>query len=317
MDRRAARPEDPAAAFAARAQPRGRAGAQAPGPSRHARRRDDGRRAGVLPRPARVLRGPPRPAGDGPHADGRPAAEGPAARGPLLRRDRRRGAGVHGRGGGRGVAPRHPAQDPPQRGGAAPVRGRADLHGGQPRRRPEPDADAGDAQAWRGAAGSCACSTRSPSPASTARASTTTGRWPTTSATTCSSPATTRTRTSSSCSSWRRWSRAVHKRARLLRCAVAHAGNDHRLGANEAPPGDHVGVPRRPARRRSSTRCSPARTAPHAEQEVIRLGLETLPGRAEGQHRPQPHLALRLHRQQVRVPRGRARASRSACRSPR
>ena len=30
--------------------------------------------------------------------------------------------------------------------------------------------------------------------------------------------------------------RAVHKHATLLRAVVAHAGNDHRLGANEAPP---------------------------------------------------------------------------------
>ncbi len=30
--------------------------------------------------------------------------------------------------------------------------------------------------------------------------------------------------------------RAVHRHASLLRAAVAHAGNDHRLGANEAPP---------------------------------------------------------------------------------
>ncbi len=30
--------------------------------------------------------------------------------------------------------------------------------------------------------------------------------------------------------------RAVHKHSRLLRAVVAHAGNDHRLGANEAPP---------------------------------------------------------------------------------
>ncbi|MCZ7590659.1 MAG: glutamine synthetase III [Kiritimatiellae bacterium] len=30
--------------------------------------------------------------------------------------------------------------------------------------------------------------------------------------------------------------RAVHKNAELLRAAIAHAGNDHRLGANEAPP---------------------------------------------------------------------------------
>ena len=30
--------------------------------------------------------------------------------------------------------------------------------------------------------------------------------------------------------------RAVHKNSRLLRASIAHAGNDHRLGANEAPP---------------------------------------------------------------------------------
>ena len=30
--------------------------------------------------------------------------------------------------------------------------------------------------------------------------------------------------------------RAVHKYSKLLRAAIAHAGNDHRLGANEAPP---------------------------------------------------------------------------------
>lgn len=30
--------------------------------------------------------------------------------------------------------------------------------------------------------------------------------------------------------------RAVHKHSKLLRAVVAHAGNDHRLGANEAPP---------------------------------------------------------------------------------
>src|SRR6185436_10888724 len=30
--------------------------------------------------------------------------------------------------------------------------------------------------------------------------------------------------------------RAVHKYSKLLRAAIAHSGNDHRLGANEAPP---------------------------------------------------------------------------------
>ena len=30
--------------------------------------------------------------------------------------------------------------------------------------------------------------------------------------------------------------RAVHEHADILRASVAHAGNEHRLGANEAPP---------------------------------------------------------------------------------
>src|SRR5690606_9088491 len=30
--------------------------------------------------------------------------------------------------------------------------------------------------------------------------------------------------------------RAVHRWGKLLRCSIAHSGNDHRLGANEAPP---------------------------------------------------------------------------------
>jgi glutamine synthetase len=68
----------------------------------------------------------------------------------------------------------------------------------------------------------------------------------------------------------------VHKRARLLRCGVAHAGNDHRLGANEAPPaiisvflGDRL-TPIFEAL------CS-GRSGADAAQEMIRTGLEALP----------------------------------------
>ena len=50
------------------------------------------------------------------------------------------------------------------------------------------------------------------------------------------SRATRRTRTRSSWCSARAVIRAVHKYAALLRAVVASAGNDHRLGANEAPP---------------------------------------------------------------------------------
>ena len=53
---------------------------------------------------------------------------------------------------------------------------------------------------------------------------------------TCSSRATRRTTTCSSCSSPRRSSQAVDKHQELLRASIAGAGQDHRLGANEAPP---------------------------------------------------------------------------------
>jgi glutamine synthetase len=68
----------------------------------------------------------------------------------------------------------------------------------------------------------------------------------------------------------------VFKRSRLLRCAVAHAGNDHRLGANEAPPaiisvflGDRL-TPILEALRAG-------KSGADASQEVIRMGLESLP----------------------------------------
>jgi glutamine synthetase len=83
--------------------------------------------------------------------------------------------------------------------------------------------------------GSRACCTKSRLPASTARASTTTGRCPTSSATTCSAPATPRTTTCSSWSSAPRYCGRGQWQG-LLRATIASAGNDHRLGANEAPP---------------------------------------------------------------------------------
>jgi glutamine synthetase len=68
----------------------------------------------------------------------------------------------------------------------------------------------------------------------------------------------------------------VHRRARLLRCAIAHAGNDHRLGANEAPPaiisvflGDRL-TPIFEALRAG-------KSAADAAQEVIGTGLSSLP----------------------------------------
>ena len=148
-----------------------------------------------------------------------------------------------------------------------------------------------------------ACCTRSRSPASTARASTTTGRSPTSSATTCSARATRRTTTCSSSCSARRCIRAVDRWQGLLRASIASAGNDHRLGANEAPPailsiflGDQltdifeqiekgVGEVDQAGRHARRGRQRPAEAAARCR-------------------RPQPHEPVRVHRQQVRVPRG-------------
>ena len=84
----------------------------------------------------------------------------------------------------------------------------------------------------------------------------------------------------------------------LLRISVASAGNDHRLGANEAPPavvsmflGDEL---------TEILDAIETDTAYDAkEKELLKIGVHVLPEIPEGHHRPQPHLALRLHRQQV------------------
>ena len=111
-----------------------------------------------------------------------------------------------------------------------------DVRERQRRHRPQHAGDGDDEARGRPLRPPAPACTRSRSPASTGRASTSTGRWPTTRATTCSSPAKRRTTTPSSCSSW--WPSSARSRgtAICLRVSVANAHNDHRLGANEAPP---------------------------------------------------------------------------------
>ena len=71
--------------------------------------------------------------------------------------------------------------------------------------------------------------------------------------------------------------KGVHRRAGLLRAAIASAGNDHRLGANEAPPaiisvflGDQL-TRVLDAHREGRDRAAPARL------ERISLGISKLP----------------------------------------
>ena len=94
---------------------------------------------------------------------------------------------------------------------------------------------------------------------------------------------------------------AVNKHQGLLRAAVANIGQDHRLGANEAPPaiisiflgGELEKVFEHAARRRG-------RPEHHGGVPRARRLGATDP--ADARRRSQPHLAVRLHRQQVRVP---------------
>ena len=107
---------------------------------------------------------------------------------------------------------------------------------------------------------------------------------------------------------------AVNKHQGLLRASVANIGQDHRLGANEAPPAiisiflgaELDKVFETIARRRGR----PA----HAGL-VPRAGRDGAAPAADARRRPQPDLAVCLHRQQVRVPRASGRASRSPSRT--
>ena len=201
VHRRGARLQDPAPALAGGP---GQAGAARPALVRQHRR--DARvhehrpRAGVLPRRPPPGRAAARPAAHRPDAVRRPVAQGPGAGGPVLRPDPRADPRVHDGSRPRAVAPGHPGQDAPQRGRAGPVRDGAGVRADVGRLRPQHDRDVDDAPARAAARPRCSSSTRSRSPASTARASTTTGRWRPTRARTCSTRAPTRTPTRSS---WR------------------------------------------------------------------------------------------------------------------
>ena len=96
--------------------------------------------------------------------------------------------------------------------------------------------------------------------------------------------------------------RAVHKYAGLLRASVASATNDHRLGANEAPPaiisiflGDQLADVFEQIAKGAATSSKGKGT--HAHRRRHAAGAADRPGR------PQPHQPVRLHRQPVRVPR--------------
>ena len=89
-----------------------------------------------------------------------------------------------------------------------------------------------------------------------------------------------------------------------MRASVASAGNDHRLGANEAPPaivsiflGDQLAAVVDDADQRQAVH-EPC----HARRSWTWASRQLAAQVDAGQHGPQPHLPVRLHRQQVRVP---------------
>ena len=97
--------------------------------------------------------------------------------------------------------------------------------------------------------------------------------------------------------------RAVDKWQGLLRASIASAGNDHRLGANEAPPailsvflGDQLTDLLRAAREGRGQVHQAGRDDGARRQRAAEA--------AARRRRPQPHQPVRVHRQQVRVPRG-------------
>ncbi len=98
--------------------------------------------------------------------------------------------------------------------------------------------------------------------------------------------------------------RAVNKFQGLLRCSIASAGNDHRLGANEAPPaiisiflGDMLTDIFEQIEKAGSAKTHQVGRHPRHR----RLGAAEAAAR---RRRPQPHQPVCVHRQQVRVPRG-------------
>ena len=97
--------------------------------------------------------------------------------------------------------------------------------------------------------------------------------------------------------------RAVNKWQGLLRASIASAGNDHRLGANEAPPaiisiflGDML------TDIFEQIEKGGAKSTKHGG--MLDTGVAGAAEAAARRRRPQPHQPVRLHRQQVRVPRG-------------
>ena len=98
---------------------------------------------------------------------------------------------------------------------------------------------------------------------------------------------------------------AVNLHQGLLRASVANIGQDHRLGANEAPPAI-ISIFLGAELEKAFEAIASGRGDGKTDVPDDGAGRQRAAAAADARRRPQPHLALRLHRQQVRVPRGRS-----------
>ena len=94
---------------------------------------------------------------------------------------------------------------------------------------------------------------------------------------------------------------AVNKHQGLLRASVANIGQDHRLGANEAPPAI-ISIFLGAELEKVFEAIASGEGDPNTPASFLDLGTDGAAAAAARRRRPQPHLAVRLHRQQIRVP---------------
>ena len=94
---------------------------------------------------------------------------------------------------------------------------------------------------------------------------------------------------------------AVNKHQGLLRASVANIGQDHRLGANEAPPAI-ISIFLGAELEKVFEAIATGEGDPNTPASFLDLGADGAAAAAARRRRPQPDLAVRLHRQQIRVP---------------
>ena len=93
--------------------------------------------------------------------------------------------------------------------------------------------------------------------------------------------------------------KAVDNHADLLRESASDVGNDHRLGANEAPPAIISMFLGNQLEDVIEQLVSTGTATRSLEGEVLKTGVDVLPGSHEGCYRPQQDIAVCLYRKQV------------------